>query len=78
MSPGTGNQRVEKKHRRVLSAWVAARRLPDVRTVHLTDTRQNPDTPSEKPKLQSYQVDLNQCGPMMLDALVSLERQTWY
>jgi hypothetical protein len=34
-------------------------------------TPQNPDTPQEKPKLQSYQVDLNQCGPMMLDALVS-------
>jgi succinate dehydrogenase/fumarate reductase-like Fe-S protein len=32
---------------------------------------QNPDTPAEKPKLQSYQIDLNQCGPMLLDALVS-------
>lgn len=33
--------------------------------------QQNPDTPAEKPKLQSYKVDLSQCGPMMLDALVS-------
>lgn len=32
---------------------------------------QNPDTPAEKPKLQSYKIDLNQCGPMLLDALVS-------
>ena len=32
--------------------------------------RWNPDTPAEKPKLQSYKVDLSQCGPMMLDALV--------
>jgi urea transporter len=32
--------------------------------------KQNPDTPAEKPKLQSYKVDLSQCGPMMLDALV--------
>ncbi|EJT51329.1 succinate dehydrogenase iron-sulfur subunit [Trichosporon asahii var. asahii CBS 8904] len=35
--------------------------------------RWNPDTPSEKPKLQSYKVDLNQCGPMMLDALIKNE-----
>lgn len=32
---------------------------------------QNPDTPAEKPALQSYHVDLSSCGPMMLDALVS-------
>ena len=42
--------------------------------------RWNPDTPAEKPKLQSYKVDLSQCGPMMLDALVryklvALERE---
>jgi len=33
--------------------------------------RWNPDTPAEKPQLQSFKVDLSQCGPMMLDALVS-------
>ena len=37
----------------------------------LTFDNQNPDTPAEKPKLQSYKVDMSQCGPMMLDALVS-------
>lgn len=35
-----------------------------------TLAHQNPDTPAEKPTLQSYHVDLSQCGPMMLDALV--------
>lgn len=39
--------------------------------------RQNPDTPQEKPKLESYKVDLNQCGPMMLDALVSHRPTPW-
>ena len=39
------------------------------------DGAQNPDTPTEKPKLQSYKIDLSQSGPMMLDALVS--RATW-
>ncbi|KAF9299860.1 hypothetical protein BGZ74_008564, partial [Mortierella antarctica] len=26
--------------------------------------RWNPDKPAEKPKLQSYEVDMNSCGPM--------------
>ncbi|WVR08041.1 succinate dehydrogenase [ubiquinone] iron-sulfur subunit, mitochondrial [Kwoniella sp. DSM 27419] len=37
--------------------------------------RWNPDTPSEKPKLQSYKVDLGQCGPMMLDALIKIKNE---
>ncbi|WVF68229.1 succinate dehydrogenase [ubiquinone] iron-sulfur subunit, mitochondrial [Kwoniella sp. CBS 6097] len=37
--------------------------------------RWNPDTPSEKPKLQSYKVDLSQCGPMMLDALIKIKNE---
>lgn len=39
--------------------------------VWLTRCFQNPDAPAEKPKLQSYKIDLGQCGPMVLDALVS-------
>ena len=31
---------------------------------------QNPDEPAKKPELQAYELDLNQCGPM-----VSLSRQ---
>jgi len=37
--------------------------------------RWNPDTPAEKPKLQSYKVDLSQCGPMMLDALIKIKNE---
>lgn len=35
--------------------------------------RWNPETPTVKPKLQSYQVDLDNCGPMVLDALIKIK-----
>lgn len=34
------------------------------------NTPQNPDEPAEKPRMQTYDVDLNSCGPMVLDALL--------
>lgn len=37
--------------------------------------RWNPDTPAEKPRLQEYKVDLNQCGPMVLDALIKIKNE---
>ncbi|KAI8853728.1 alpha-helical ferredoxin [Chytridium lagenaria] len=37
--------------------------------------RWNPDTPAEKPTLQTYEVDLNQCGPMVLDALIKIKNE---
>ncbi|RUS20200.1 succinate dehydrogenase iron-sulfur subunit, mitochondrial [Endogone sp. FLAS-F59071] len=37
--------------------------------------RWNPDTPTEKPTLQSYPVDLNSCGPMVLDALLKIKNE---
>jgi succinate dehydrogenase (ubiquinone) iron-sulfur subunit len=36
---------------------------------------QNPDTPQEKPRLQTYQIDLNDCGPMMLDAIIKIKNE---
>jgi len=35
--------------------------------------RWNPDAPNEKPTLQSYNLDLSQCGPMVLDALIKIK-----
>lgn len=35
--------------------------------------RWNPDLPNEKPTLQSYKLDLSQCGPMVLDALIKIK-----
>lgn len=37
--------------------------------------RWNPDMPAEKPRLQEYKVDLNECGPMVLDALIKIKNE---
>ncbi|CAG8503162.1 9335_t:CDS:2 [Paraglomus brasilianum] len=37
--------------------------------------RWNPDHPTEKPHLQKYTVDLNACGPMVLDALIKIKNE---
>ena len=37
--------------------------------------RWDPDKPGDKPKLQTYDVDLNSCGPMVLDALIKIKNE---
>ncbi|KAH6906145.1 succinate dehydrogenase iron-sulfur subunit [Coprinopsis sp. MPI-PUGE-AT-0042] len=37
--------------------------------------RWDPEHPEEKPKLQSYKIDLNQTGPMVLDALIKIKNE---
>jgi len=37
--------------------------------------RWNPDKAGDKPHLQTYEVDLNQCGPMVLDALIKIKNE---
>lgn len=37
--------------------------------------RWNPDEPTSKPKMQSYTIDLNKTGPMMLDALIRIKNE---
>ncbi|KUI66416.1 Succinate dehydrogenase [ubiquinone] iron-sulfur subunit, mitochondrial [Cytospora mali] len=37
--------------------------------------RWNPDQPTEKPKMQTYTLDLNKTGPMVLDALVRIKNE---
>ncbi|XP_064642548.1 succinate dehydrogenase [ubiquinone] iron-sulfur subunit, mitochondrial-like [Lineus longissimus] len=37
--------------------------------------RFNPDKPGDKPHMDTYQVDLNQCGPMVLDALIKIKTE---
>ncbi|PIK58913.1 putative succinate dehydrogenase [Apostichopus japonicus] len=36
---------------------------------------QNPEKPGDKPRMQTYDVDLNSCGPMVLDALVKIKNE---
>lgn len=37
--------------------------------------RWNPDIAGDKPHLQTYEVDLNTCGPMVLDALIKIKSE---
>lgn len=37
--------------------------------------RFDPDKPGSKPTTQKYQVDLNECGPMILDALIKIKNE---
>ena len=37
--------------------------------------RWNPDQPKSKPRMQSYTLDLNKTGPMMLDALIRIKNE---
>ncbi|KNG85618.1 succinate dehydrogenase (ubiquinone) iron-sulfur subunit, partial [Aspergillus nomiae NRRL 13137] len=46
---------------------------PRTKTFHVY--RWNPDQPTEKPKMQSYSLDLNKTGPMMLDALIRIKNE---
>ena len=37
--------------------------------------RWNPDEPTSKPRMQTYKIDLNKTGPMMLDALIRIKNE---
>jgi len=37
--------------------------------------RWNPEKPGDKPSMQNYKVDLNNCGPMVLDALMKIKNE---
>ncbi|KAJ1672821.1 succinate dehydrogenase complex, subunit B, partial [Spiromyces aspiralis] len=37
--------------------------------------RWDPDKPTEKPRMQEYKVDINSCGPMVLDALIKIKNE---
>ncbi len=48
---------------------------PEARTKTFHIYRWSPDRPTEKPKMQSYTLDLNKTGPMMLDALIRIKNE---
>jgi succinate dehydrogenase (ubiquinone) iron-sulfur subunit len=45
------------------------------RIKHFKIYRYDPDIPNQKPYLALYSVDLNKCGPMVLDALVKIKNE---
>ncbi|XP_053257073.1 succinate dehydrogenase [ubiquinone] iron-sulfur subunit, mitochondrial [Podarcis raffonei] len=57
----------------------AAAAAPDTQTAtrikKFAIYRWNPDNPGEKPRMQTYEVDLNKCGPMVLDALIKIKNE---
>lgn len=46
---------------------------PKIKTVSIY--RWNPDKPQQKPYMEDYKVDLSQCGPMVLDALIKIKNE---
>ena len=44
-----------------------------IKTFHIY--RWSPERPTEKPKMQSYTLDLKKTGPMMLDALIRIKNE---
>lgn len=44
-----------------------------IKTFHIY--RWNPDEPASKPRMQTYTLDLNKTGPMMLDALIRIKNE---
>jgi len=46
-----------------------------VRAKNFAVYRWNPEKPGDKPKMQEYTVDLNKCGPMVLDALIKIKNE---
>ncbi|KAI9867353.1 MAG: succinate dehydrogenase complex, subunit B [Pleopsidium flavum] len=44
-----------------------------IKTFHIY--RWSPDEPSAKPKMQTYTLDLNKTGPMVLDALIRIKNE---
>jgi len=37
--------------------------------------RWDPEKPGDKPEMKNYEVDLNNCGPMVLDALIKIKNE---
>jgi succinate dehydrogenase (ubiquinone) iron-sulfur subunit len=46
---------------------------PQIKKFHIY--RWNPDEPTSKPKMQTYELDLKKTGPMMLDALIRIKNE---
>ncbi|GFQ91108.1 succinate dehydrogenase iron-sulfur subunit, mitochondrial [Trichonephila clavata] len=57
----------------VRTAQTAAATQSRVKTFSIY--RWDPEKPSEKPRMQNYEIDLDSCGPMVLDALIKIKNE---
>jgi len=55
------------------AAAPAAQAAPNMKKFDIY--RWDPDVPGDKPKVQTYDIDLNDCGPMVLDALIKIKNE---
>ena len=58
-------------------SYATAEPIPsaDAKTKTFHVYRWSPEQPTEKPKMQTYTLDLNKTGPMMLDALIRIKNE---
>ncbi|KAI3357136.1 hypothetical protein L3Q82_015599, partial [Scortum barcoo] len=56
-------------------AQTAAAPAPEPRIKKFQIYRWDPDTAEDKPRMQTYDIDLNSCGPMVLDALIKIKNE---
>ena len=54
-----------------MGMWDCAEKFNDF----LASLGQDPEKPGDKPRMQEYQVDMNSCGPMVLDALIKIKNE---
>merc|ERR1711973_562758 len=62
----------------ILGRGLAASAQPaekEAKNKKFTIYRWNPEKPGDKPRMQEYTVDLNKCGPMVLDALIKIKNE---
>ena len=53
--------------------WTSNDKDGNIRKVHIY--RWNPDSPEVKPQLDEFDLDMDQCGPMILDALIKIKNE---
>ncbi|XP_043472138.1 succinate dehydrogenase [ubiquinone] iron-sulfur subunit, mitochondrial [Leptopilina heterotoma] len=61
--------------KQVRALHVSAGQSAEARLKTFSIYRWNPDKPDEKPYMKEYKVDLNTCGPMVLDALIKIKNE---
>lgn len=72
---GIAPQACRTVFRQVRSLHTSASQNAAARLKTFAVYRWNPDKPDEKPHMQEYKVDLNACGPMVLDALIKIKNE---
>ena len=72
---GIAPQTCRNVFRQVRGLRTSASQNAEARLKTFSVYRWNPDKPDEKPYMQEYKVDLNTCGPMVLDALIKIKNE---